>query len=829
MSIRTQILLLAFIVAIPAAGIIVYSGIHTREEAIHDARLETQQLAGNIAAEQQNLIVSAQQLIIALAQLPEVKKQDGDRIEPILRDILKLNAQYANIIIADRKGLVWATAVPTKPPYIVSDRNYFKNALASGQLSSGEYVIGRATARPVFNIAYPLRNDRGKIVGIIDVAFRLDAYKQVLERAKLSADASFVLLDHNGIVLYRPAGSEEYLGNPYNPSLFKQMQEGPDGDTLIGKTGFTDNQRILTYRKLWLPGEREPYMYIRAGVPVSTVLADANKVLIRNVTLFTSSLCLAILFAWLIGRRSIADRITLLEKASRNLAGGNLDIRVSDLVTGGELGSLGQTFDAMAHQLSLRQQALAESERNYRDIFNTTKDAVFVHDAKSGIIVEINKTVEDMYGYTREELLNQQVLDFNIGESPYSLRDALEWIHKAYEEGPQQFVWLSKKKNGEQFWTEVVLSRTQIGGVGRVLAVVRNITERKRIEEALRDAALIARQNPYPVLRVGRDGKLLFSNPCPASKTLLTEWQAEIGKIVPDFVRHIVMQSLTDGVNKELEITSSGHELTFMVIPIPDLDYANLYGHDITDRKKAEADVLKLNKDMAARNVELESVNKELEFFIYSVSHDLRSPIRTMAGFAAIMIEDYANKLDDNGKDYLSRIQAGSEKMARLIEDLLKLSQITRQDMVRVETDLSDKASAVMLELRAGGSGRNVEVTIQPGLKAFADPRLIEVALSNILGNALKFTSKTKEARIEFGAIQKDGTNVYFSKDNGAGFDPAYTGKLFLPFHRLHTDKEFEGTGIGLAIVERIIRRHAGKVWAEGKVGEGATVYFTLG
>ena len=487
LSIRAQILLLAFIVAIPAAGIIVYSGIQMREASIHVTRMETQRLADNIAAEQQNLIAAAQQLIIALAQLPEVKERRRDRVQPVLRDILQLNAQYSNIFIADRNGLVWATAVPTKPPFIVSDRRYFKNAVASGNLSSGEYVISRATARPAFNVAYPLRNERGAIVGVISVGFVLDAFNQVLERAKLPAGSSFVLLDHKGVVLYRAVDPEKYMGRPYDPELFKEMQEGTDVHTYSGIVAIGGDKRIVTYRKLRLPAEQSPYMYVRAGIPIAAVLADANKELIRNLALFTSFLCLAILFAWLIGKRSIADRVTLLENASRDLANGDLHVKVSDLVVGGELGRLGQTFDAMARQLSLREQALVESERNYRDIFNTTKDALFVHDAGSGNIIEINTTVEEMYGYSREEILHRQVQDLSAGGSPYSLQEAREWIRKTFEEGPQHFEWLAKRKNGELFWTEVVLSVTRISGAGRVLAVVRDITERRQAEEALRE------------------------------------------------------------------------------------------------------------------------------------------------------------------------------------------------------------------------------------------------------------------------------------------------------------------------------------------------------
>ncbi len=483
MSIRAQLLLLAFIVAIPAAGIIVYSGVQMREDAIVGARRETLRLADTIAAEQQTLIAAAQQAITTLAQLPDVKKQNAEKVQPILSDILKVNTQYSNIFMTDRNGRVWATAVPHLLHQNVSDRIYFKKALAGGQLSSGEYVISRATTQPTFNVAYPLKNERGATIGVIGVGFVLDIYKQVLERAKLPAGASFLLLDHKGMVLYRPIKPGEYIGRLYDAVLFKQMQEGPDVKTVDRMPTISGDIRILTWRKLRLPGEQSPYMYIRAGIPFDVALSDSSRALVRNLVLFTSSLALAVFFAWLIGKRSIADRVTLLENASRNLAEGDLHVRVSDLVTGGELGRLGQTFDKMALQLSLREQALVESERNYRDIFNTTKDAIFVHDAGSGNIIEINKTVEELYGYSREEVLQRTVQDLSSGESPYSLREAREWIRRTVEEGPQHFEWLARRKNGELFWIEVVQSVTRIGGAGRVLAVERDITDRKRGEE----------------------------------------------------------------------------------------------------------------------------------------------------------------------------------------------------------------------------------------------------------------------------------------------------------------------------------------------------------
>lgn len=474
--------LITLIVALPAAGIIIYSGVKLREEAIQDARRETQQLAAGISAEQQGLVTAAQQLIIALAQLPDVRKHNTARVQPVLKDILALHAQYSNIFMADRSGLVWATAVPVKPPFIISDRRYFRNALASGRLSSGEFIVSRATGRPSFNLAYPQKNERGALSGTICVGFIPDSFMPVLERSKPPSGASYMLLDHKGFVMSSAIDPAQYVGRQLDPGLFKRMQEGADADTLAG-IDIDGVERIITYRKLRLPGEESPYMYIRAGIPVAVVLSGASKTLWYNLTVYTSFLVLAFFIASLIGKHSIADRVTLLEKASRDLADGDLQVRISDLVVGGELGNLGRTFDHMADQLALRERALIESEKNYREIFNASKDAIFVHDAKSGDIVEMNRTVEEMFGYSREELLHQTVQKISSGEPPYSYEEARQWIQKASQEGHQSFEWASRRKNGELFWVEVVLSVTRIGGEGRVLAVLRDITDRKHAEE----------------------------------------------------------------------------------------------------------------------------------------------------------------------------------------------------------------------------------------------------------------------------------------------------------------------------------------------------------
>jgi len=242
---------------------------------------------------------------------------------------------------------------------------------------------------------------------------------------------------------------------------------------------------------------------------------------------------------------------------------------------------------------------------------------------------------------------------------------------------------------------------------------------------------------------------------------------------------------------------------------------------DITEKKKLERDVVK------ARDV-AETANKELEAFSYSVSHDLRAPLRGIDGFSEALLDDYRDKLDATGKNYLERIRAGTQRMGSLIDDMLKLSRVNRAEFKRESVDLSKMVQTILLTVRQKNPARDVKVSIQEDIIIDGDRRLLDIALTNLIDNAWKFTGKTKNARIEFGTLLKDGKPVIFIRDNGVGFDMAYVDKLFGAFQRLHTIAEFPGTGIGLATVQRVIHRHGGKVWAEGEVDKGATFYFTL-
>lgn len=389
---------------------------------------------------------------------------------------------------------------------------------------------------------------------------------------------------------------------------------------------------------------------------------------------------------------------------------------------------------------------------------------------------------------------------------------------------------------------------------GRVarLEIAMDITDRKKVEESLREhrdllqsvfesiqEGIRVMDTDLTIRHVNRVLKSWFRHGLPLEgKKCYEVFRDRVGPCEPC----PALRSLQSGKmeKEEFRITTTQGEKWVEIFSYPLVQSGTgktsgivEFVRDITQRKKAAEELQRLNQGLEQRvrerTRELEVLNRELDAFTYSVSHDLRAPLRSIDGFSQALLEDYEGELDDQGKDFLRRVRAASQRMGELIDDLLMLSRISRQELRQEEVDLSLLVREHLEILRQGEPERRVETDVTPGIRVKGDPSLLRIALDNLLDNAWKFTGKKGGARIEFGREEQGGTGVCFIRDNGSGFDMAYVDKIFDAFQRLHSPQDYPGTGIGLSIVARIIRRHGGEIWAQAGVDRGATIYFTIG
>lgn len=541
----------------------------------------------------------------------------------------------------------------------------------------------------------------------------------------------------------------------------------------------------------------------------------------------------------------------------------------------GEPGSATETLDATRARLEA-------SETRYRALFDCNATVKWIVDPATGAIVDANPAACELYGRTRAELTAMHVQDIDV-RAPEEIFAELSRARR--ERHPCSRV--AHRMRGGMREVEVSAGPIEIDGRALVLVIVQDPSLRLQADRALEESERRFRamiQNAADAILVfGADGTILFEtgdimpsmgwslnerigtsffanmhpedadwarrmlsrlvNEAGAKAWAQLRSQAKDGSwrwlegtatnlLFEPSVRGIVVnyRDVTTRRQAEESIRSLAAELERRVEErTGELVAANAQLEaEIVRREKMQDEVLRLNEHLAHRASELAAANAELEAFAYSVSHDLRAPVRSIDGFSSLFLEEYGHAIDDAGREYLARVGAATERMGELIDDLLALSRIARSQMRREQVDLSRLARAAADQLSTASPGRAIDFDVEPDVDALGDSRLLRIVLENLIGNAVKFTRGRQRARIEFGRRAVAGKQAYFVRDDGVGFDMAHSDKLFQPFQRLVHPSEYEGTGIGLATVKRIVQRHGGDVWAEARPGQGATFWFTL-
>jgi PAS domain S-box-containing protein len=526
---------------------------------------------------------------------------------------------------------------------------------------------------------------------------------------------------------------------------------------------------------------------------------------------------------------------------------------VSDRIVGGELGELGTAFDEMAQQLEARElerasaeSALRSSESRYRSRFDNALFGI-VAVGTDNRFARVNQTFCDLLGYAENELVGART--FAEITHPDDVAES-RGKHEAMARGELQRYTIDKRylsKNGQ-----VVRVLCFVEGIysdqGRCegnIACILDITGHKASEERMR---LYFERQIVGMAIMDPDKRWLQTN--SKLEQMLGYSVEELAGLSWEVLTHpddleksrtlfdrMMCGAIEDYVVEKRFLRKDGTwlycYLSICCVRKPDgrVDYVLALYDDITERKRTELEIQHLQSSLEQRvqerTAQFEASIREQESFSYSVSHDLRSPLRHINSYLAILQEEFGETLPSEAHYYLRRTRAASIKMGKLIDDLLELSRVSRSTLVKETIDLSAIASEVVSALREGDPGRTVEVEITPGLSALGDKALMGLVLQNLLGNAWKYSALRECSRLSFGAAGLGREKTFYVKDNGAGFDMAYGDKLFGAFQRLHGE-EYEGTGIGLATVKRIMDRHGGTVWAEAELDAGATFYFTL-
>ncbi len=501
---------------------------------------------------------------------------------------------------------------------------------------------------------------------------------------------------------------------------------------------------------------------------------------------------------------------------------------------------------------------LRESEVLFKKLFTEAPLGIALIDSLTGQIYEVNTKFAEIAGRTIKELAHIDLISITHPDDIQKVLDNMALLNAGRIQGFQ----MEKRylhHDGAVVWISMTVAPVNFENNAhpRHLSMIQDITRHKRLEKEFKDS-----EDAYRTVAdftfdweywQAPDGTLRYISP---SCELHSGYSREEFLHDTGLIERIIHPDDLNEFSKHLRaapdktLTPHQHHIDFRIttksgekrwiahICQPAYDSEGNYlgqrasNRDITDRKYAEAIINQLQTELeqrvTERTAQLNLSYKEMESFAYSVSHDLRAPLRSIDGFSLALLEDCGDRLDEGGKDYLRRIRSATQKMAQLIDDILKLSRISRCELTLGTVNLTKIAGQIAEGLQSAEPERQVEFVIAKGLQTCGDPALLRVVLDNLLGNAWKFTGSHAEARIEFGSAKIDGKTVFFIRDDGAGFDTKYADKLFVTFQRLHTEQEFSGTGIGLSLVQHIIHMHGGAVWGEGAVEHGATFWFTI-
>ncbi|BDV41825.1 hypothetical protein GURASL_07480 [Geotalea uraniireducens] len=843
---------LLFLVFGAVLGWLVFSS--TRQHFKEGLSSQQFTLVTSLARELDNKFALSQNaLLAAIPRVPAAAATDAEVAQRFLDSKTSLHLLFDNgLFIFSPAGRLVAES-----PYQVgrrgrdiSFRDYYKTTIATGKPQISEpYVSTHNPGHPAILLTVPLFDKEGKLSCILAGSIDLycDRFLESITRTRIGTSGHLVLVSRDRTIIYHPQRSRIMTRVPSGINrLLDRAMNGFEGS---GETITTQGVPMLaSYKRLASTG-----WILGADFPLAEAYAPLRKIQWYYVGTTVLGIVAMMVASWLIMRQLLAPLFRFIRHVEGVTASPGtyqpLPVAAPD-----EIGLLAVAFNRMMAAIGEQQAALRESEAKFAKAFRAAPTMMMISTIDDGMVIDINEAFERSTGYRRAEVVGRQALELGAWESPEE-RTAL--IAELREKGRVTNREICRRNvAGTPFVGLVSVEIIEIGGREHLFTLINDITERKQMELELWEAMHRAedeRAKTEAIIAAIADGisivdlsyQIVYQNQVHRELKGADHlgkycYQAYHGKngVCADCP---VACCFADGqVHKVEKAFTVGGRTTFVEItasPLRDGSGAIIAAiemvRDITARRVTEDRIRRLNEELehrvGERTAELQRALREMETFCYSVSHDLRTPLRGISGFAVILQEEYGATLDQPGREYLGRMAAAAVRMGELIDDLLALARISRGELRHELVDLGELALEVVESFEVLRPDGGAQFIIAEGLAADGDPGLLRVVLDNLLSNALKFSSRQPGARIEFGAAGEAPQQVFFVRDNGVGFDMQYAHKLFVPFQRLHAADEFEGTGIGLATVQRVIERHGGRIWAESQPGEGATFFFTLG
>lgn len=591
-------------------------------------------------------------------------------------------------------------------------------------------------------------------------------------------------------------------------------------------------------------GRRLGTLYMNVHLGDLYTWAQLYGVIILGVLLF--SFFLAYLLARRLQRRVSAPVQALTHIARRVSEDNTYSVRVNQSADFDELALLTDAFNKMLRQVELKTQALAHSNERVRAVIDAALNAVVVMDHQ-GKIIDWNERAEKIFGWSREEAIGQSLSDTII--PPYfrdaHVRGLAHYLESGQGQVFDQLLELTAlRRNGEEFPVELSIRPLRESGQVTFCGFLTDITARKQAEQSLQEyrkrLESIVQRMGDAYIAIDRSWRFRYLNE-KALRIMNRHKEQVLGKVVWEVLPRVLgtvfeteyRKVMNERVSSTFESYYPHYQMWLEVRAYPTQEGIAIFYSDITKYKTAEEELrmfnLRLEERVKERTQRLEALNAELESFSYSVSHDLRAPLRAIQGYINVLGEEYESQLDEEAHRIMEIITRNVRRMGFLIDDLLAFSRLGRKALMRVQITMAPMLAEVCDDLqRMEEETRDIEFMMHPLPSVYADKNAIRQVWTNLISNALKYTRQIPHARIEIGGEEQAEAVQYYIKDNGAGFDMKYYSKLFGVFQRLHGQHEFEGTGVGLAIVHRVITKHGGSVWAESVVGEGATFYLSL-